>query len=97
MGHYHRRLYWSDEIYRIFGFLPQQFGVTYNDFLTYVHPRRPHNGGRSSESITVRTQKPYSVEHRIILPGGSERTVHERGEVTFDKNSKPDPHGGNGP
>ena len=31
-------LYWSDEIYRIFGLLPQEFGVTYEAFLNCVHP-----------------------------------------------------------
>ena len=31
-------VHWSDEVYRIFGFKPQEFGVTYNSFLSYVHP-----------------------------------------------------------
>ena len=31
-------IHWSDEIYRIFGFKPQEFGVTYDAFLNYVHP-----------------------------------------------------------
>ncbi len=31
-------LYWSDEIYRIFGRSPQEFGATYDAFLSYVHP-----------------------------------------------------------
>ena len=31
-------LYWSDEIYRIFGCTPQEFGATYDAFLSYVHP-----------------------------------------------------------
>ena len=31
-------LYWSDEIYRIFGRNPQEFGATYNEFLSYIHP-----------------------------------------------------------
>ena len=31
-------LYWSDEMYRIFGLKPQEFEVTYDIFLNYVHP-----------------------------------------------------------
>ena len=31
-------LYWSDEIYHIFGLTPQEFGATYETFLNYVHP-----------------------------------------------------------
>src|SRR6266850_1236960 len=29
---------WSDELYRIFGVQPQEFGATYEAFLAYVHP-----------------------------------------------------------
>ena len=31
-------LWWSDEIYRIFGFEPQSFSATYDVFLQHVHP-----------------------------------------------------------
>ena len=32
------QLTWSDEVYRIFGLKPQQFGATYEAFLKAVHP-----------------------------------------------------------
>ncbi len=31
-------LRWSDEMYRIFGFAPQEFAVAYKRFLQLVHP-----------------------------------------------------------
>ncbi|WP_455429651.1 PAS domain-containing protein [Methanosarcina horonobensis] len=31
-------LYWSDEIYRIFGLNPQESKATYNAFFNYIHP-----------------------------------------------------------
>ena len=31
-------VYWSDEMYRIFGRNPQESGPTYNEFLNYIHP-----------------------------------------------------------
>ena len=31
-------LYWSDEVYRIFGLEPQEFGATYGAFLKHIHP-----------------------------------------------------------
>ncbi len=32
------KLYWSDEMYHIFGFKPQEFEMTYEIFLDHVHP-----------------------------------------------------------
>ncbi len=32
------RVYWSDEAYRIFGFTPQQFVPTFQDFFDRIHP-----------------------------------------------------------
>ena len=32
------KVYWSDEIYRIYGRNPQESGATYDEFLNYVHP-----------------------------------------------------------
>jgi PAS domain S-box-containing protein len=80
-------LYWSDEIYRIFGRSPQEFGATYDAFLSYVHP-----GDReyvNNAVIEALNGKSYSIDHKIILADGEERVVHEQGEVTFDENNSP--------
>lgn len=80
-------LYWSDEIYRIFGISPQEFGATYDAFLSYVHPE-----DRDCVNNTVKGAlegKPYSIDHRIILKGGEERIVHEQGEVIFENGNVP--------
>src|SRR3970282_1459142 len=31
---------------------------------------------------------PYSIDHRIVLPNGTERIVHEQAEVVFDNTGK---------
>jgi PAS domain S-box-containing protein len=73
-------LYWSDEIYRIFGLTPQEFGATYEAFLDSVHPDdRPLV--ESSVDAALQEDKPYSIGHRIVRPDGSERIVHEQAEV----------------
>ncbi|AKB61830.1 PAS domain-containing sensor histidine kinase [Methanosarcina mazei] len=80
-------LYWSDEIYRIFGLSPQEFGATYDAFLSYVHPE-----DRDCVNNAVKGAlegKPYSIDHRIILKGGEERIVHEQGEVIFENGNVP--------
>ncbi|MBW1706981.1 MAG: GAF domain-containing protein [Deltaproteobacteria bacterium] len=80
-------LRWSDEIYRIFGLTPQEFGATYEAFLNFIHP---DDRGLVNKSVNeaLYEKKPYNIEHRIILPDGSERDVHEQGEVSFDDTGK---------
>ncbi|MBI5642783.1 MAG: PAS domain S-box protein [Deltaproteobacteria bacterium] len=81
------KLFWSDEIYRIFGLKPQEFGATYEAFMNSVHPDDRAFVSRSVDDA-VNGRKPYEMDHRIILPGGTERIVHEKAEVTFGKDGK---------
>ncbi|MBN1360133.1 MAG: PAS domain S-box protein [Sedimentisphaerales bacterium] len=72
-------LTWSDEVYRIFGLEPQQFGATYEAFLEHVHPddRAAVNDAYSS---SVRDGKDtYEIEHRVVRQATGEiRWVHEK-------------------
>jgi len=77
-------LYWSDEIYRIFGLAPQEFGATYEAFLDTVHPDDRPLVERSVDEALIEN-KPYSIDHRIVLPDGSGRIVHEQAEVIRDE------------
>ena len=71
---------WSDEMYRIFGYVPQQFDASYEAFLDAVHPE-----DRQLVDDTVRDalarQHTYSIEHRILQPDGTLRYVHGQAEV----------------
>ena len=82
------KLSWSDEIYRTFGLKPQEFGATYEAFLNYVHP-----GDRKFVTIrmneALNNKRPYSIDHRIVLPDGKEKIVHEEAVVTFDEKRAP--------
>jgi PAS domain S-box-containing protein len=80
-------LFWSDEIYRIFGLKPQEFGANYEAFLEKVHPD-DREFVRTSVNDALNSRKPYSIEHRIILPDGKEKVVHEQGK-TFYEGEKP--------
>ncbi len=81
-------LVWSDEIYRIFGLKPREFGATYEAFLNCIHPD-DIEFVKKSVNEALREGKDYSIDHRIILPDGSERIVHEQAEVNFDDNGEP--------
>ena len=80
-------LKWSDEIYRIFGLTPEKSVASYDSFLKKVHP---DDRDRVNNAVKdALTGKDYSIDHRIILGDGSQRVVHELGEVIFDKNNIP--------
>ncbi len=81
-------LAWSDEIYRIFGLAPQEFGATYEAFLRSVHPE-DREYVRESVNRAVYERAPYNIEHRVVRPDGNTRTVNEVGEVTYDQAGKP--------
>ena len=80
-------LHWSDEIFRIFGLTPQQFGATYDTFLNSVHPDDREFVKRAVNEALY--GKPYNIDHRIVLPDGTVRIVHEQGEVTFGESGEP--------
>ncbi len=81
-------LFWSDEIYRIFGLEPQQFGATYEAFLSSVHP-----DDREAVQLAVRDaiekNRPYEMVHRVVRPDGTERLVNERAAVKRDADGRP--------
>jgi PAS domain S-box-containing protein len=81
-------LWWSDEIYRIFGLHSQEFAATYSAFLERIHPAdRQAVEDRVAQALN--REELYEIDHRIVLPGGEERSVHEKGEVTFDESGAP--------
>ncbi len=80
-------LYWSDELYRIFGLKPQEFGATYGAFLSYVHPDDlDYVDNAVKEAING---KPCDIDHRIILADGAERVVRAQSGAIFDEKNIP--------
>jgi PAS domain S-box-containing protein len=73
-------LYWSDQIEPIFGFGPGKFGRTYEAFLQCVHPD-DRQYVINSVDASVKGERDYAIEHRIIWPNGKTRWVSEAGEV----------------
>ncbi len=80
-------VYWSDELYHIFGRDPEKLAPSYKEYLNYIHPddrayfdsivRKPNN------------DKPHSLDHRIILDNGEEHIVNIQAEVVFDERDIP--------
>ncbi|MFX1519408.1 MAG: PAS domain S-box protein [Promethearchaeota archaeon] len=81
-------LFWSDQIYKIFGLQPQEFGATYDAFLESVHPE-DRGFVQTSVNDALWKKKLYDIDHRIALPDGSMRFVHEKAKVFYDEPGNP--------
>lgn len=80
-------VFWSPELYRIYGLDSQAFTPTYGGFLDHIHPddaeyvqhkvREAYENGRS-----------FNYFHRIVRPNGVVRVVHARGRALLDQAGK---------
>ena len=77
-------LYWSDEIYNIFGISQKEFEPSYNRFLEHVYPD-DQDKLQEEFSASIEEKRSYYIGHRIIREDGSIRSVEERGEHTYDE------------
>jgi len=83
------KLTWSDEVYRIFGLRPQEFGATYEAFLASVHPDDRKKVDDAYSGSMRKGKDTYEVEHRVIRNDtGEVRTVYEKCEHIRDTSGK---------
>ena len=81
-------LQWSDETYRIFGYEPYTVQPSMELFYSSMHPDdAPYMQRAFSDAWDFGT--PFSQDHRLVLPGGEVRFVHEQAEIMFDNAGKP--------
>jgi len=80
-------LYWSEEIYRIFGLDHNKSIATYSAQAERIHPDDRLDVQQAVEA-SLQDDIPYHTEHRIIKPNGEVRWVEENGEIT-SKNGMP--------
>jgi PAS domain S-box-containing protein len=83
------RLTWSDEVYRIFGLQPQEFGATYGAFLEAVHPDDRAAVDAAYSGAVREGRDNYEIEHRVVRKSTAEiRSVHERCEHVRDESGR---------
>ncbi|MDO8892110.1 MAG: PAS domain S-box protein [Sulfurimicrobium sp.] len=82
------KLFWTDEIFRLFEIDKSQFGATYEAFLNAIHPEDRDSVNRAY-THSLETRKPYEITHRLLMRDGRIKWVHERCTSDFDINGKP--------
>jgi len=83
-------LFWSEEIFRIYGYSPQETGPAWEQFLKRVHPEdRPQIEQRAKMEASGKEWTESHGDFRIVLPDGSIKHLHsvahpvtQSGEVT---------------
>jgi PAS domain S-box-containing protein len=79
------RLSWSDEVYRLFGLQPREFGATYDAFLEAVHPDDRAAVDDAYTGSLREGRDTYEIEHRVVRKASGEvRVVHEKCEHLRD-------------
>lgn len=82
------KLFWSDEIFRIWEIDSTQFKADFAAFLDTVHPEdRERVSQAYNEAIANHSL--YEVEHRLLFPDGRVKYVLEQGEPQYDAQGKP--------
>jgi PAS domain S-box-containing protein len=81
-------LRWSDEIYRIFEIEKTQFGASYEAFLGLIHPD-DRAAVDAAYTGSLESRRPYSIIHRLRLPDGRIKHVHEYSETDYAPDGTP--------
>ena len=78
-----KKVYWSREIFRFFGYAPGEKKPTLDLFSSHIHPEDKE---MVQQAINQALEgKPYEIEHRFISTDGKEGWLYNRGEVVKKK------------
>jgi len=80
-------LVWSEEVYRIFGYEPGAVEVTNELFFRSIPPEDQERVV-AAVAEAMATRQPYSIEHRVLRPDGTERIVQEHADMEYDEEGR---------
>jgi PAS domain S-box-containing protein len=77
-------VYFSDELYQVFGLTPQTFETSYDNFLNLVHPDDRETMNKDIEGVLA-SKGTYEGIYRLIRPDNDEvRFMRSRAKVILD-------------
>jgi PAS domain S-box-containing protein len=82
------RLAWSDELYRIYGVTREGFRPSFETYLERVHAEdRQQSGALMARALM--DGRGFTMQERIVRPGGELRYLRSHGEVVRNDRGKP--------
>ena len=82
-----KSLYWSDEVYEIWGLDKNKVTIDYDCQIKSIHPD-DLKAFLASRTKAMNGLGDHDIRHRIILPDGSIKWVHAKGNLIRDENGK---------
>ncbi len=82
------RLFWSEEVYRIFGVREDTFKPTLDKFYVLVHPQ-DRNDVQDTFKKAMETGELFALDHRIVRPDGEVRYISKQGKFIYDEDGRP--------
>lgn len=76
---------WSDELYIIFGVEQTDEPMTFERYMSFIHPDDRKALTATINRAVQKTQS-FTVDHRIVLADGSVRYIHSDGQALTDDN-----------
>ncbi len=81
-------IWWSDELYKLYGLKREDVNPTYKKFMSKVHPDDRCKVLKSIEQA-VRYDKPFTVEFRLLFTHSSMMHLHALAQVLNDSDGNP--------
>jgi PAS domain S-box-containing protein len=82
------KIYWSDEVFRMFGVLPHSFEANYDAFLKGVHPEDRERVDHGVQEALLGKAAYEGVQFKVVRADGEVRYIYAQGEVTRDESGQ---------
>lgn len=78
---------WSKELFRIYGVSQDAEHMGFKDYLKHIHPDDLAAHKRTVQAA-LKKKVSFTTDHRIVMPDGSVKYLHDEGRPVFDKDGK---------
>ena len=82
------KLTWDDQMFRLYGMTPDDFGGAYDTWKAGVHPEDVERC-ESEVQMALRGEKEFDTEFRVVWPNGTINHIHARARVRRDAAGQP--------
>ncbi len=81
-------LFWSDEVYAIWGLDKKEIKLTYEMYINTIHPD-DREIVETAYNYSVKNKTPFSVKHKLVMADDSIKHVHCRSVTYYNNSDKP--------